>query len=174
MLTKRKEFGYVLLLLVVSVFLYILFVKKIEVVAPGTGLTGIKESNVNLKAPESSYIVEIVSSQGTEIRTGEPLLRYRNMADEYQLDQITQELNIDKRIFQELEDERCFLLSDRFSDSKIEQLKRGCSGDETSYGAGGSIFSASTKIICKRKNTCLIWRLNARKKQKSYLISERY
>ncbi|WP_164675294.1 HlyD family efflux transporter periplasmic adaptor subunit [Vibrio rhodolitus] len=105
--------------------------------APGSGLTGIKESNVSLKAPSNSYIVDLMVSQGEKLEIGQAMLRYRNLVDEYQLQQITVELEQDTRLLVQHEDERCFLVSDQFSASPISHSDYGCQKASPSAGAGG-------------------------------------
>ncbi|OLQ86831.1 hypothetical protein BIY21_17705 [Vibrio ponticus] len=116
---------------------YILLFKQVEVVAPGSGLTGIKESNVSLKAPSSSYIVDLMVSQGDKVQVGQAMLRYRNLVDEYQLQQISVELEQNSRLLTQHKDERCFLVSDRFSASPIAHSDYGCDQESHAAGAGG-------------------------------------
>ncbi len=134
-LTERHKLAVVAIVTVLV--LYILLFKEVEVVAPGTGLTGIKESNVTLKSPTSSYIVDIMVSQGDKISKGQPLLRYRNLVDEYQLQQISEELRQERQLLNQHESERCFLVSADFSEAKISNLNYGCEQKSPVAGAGG-------------------------------------
>ncbi|WP_375749701.1 HlyD family efflux transporter periplasmic adaptor subunit [Vibrio sp. HN007] len=123
--------------LAIGFIFYVLLLKEIEVVAPGTGLTGIKQSNVSVKAPTSSYIVELKVAQGDEVEKGQPLLKYRNLEDEYRLKQTAEELDFNERLLSIYQSERCFLTGPRFASVTKEKSAYGCKGDETLTNAGG-------------------------------------
>lgn len=123
--------------LVFVAIIYILLYKEVEVVAPGTGLTGIKQSNVSVKAPLSSYIVELMVTQGDEVKKGQPLLKYRNLEDEYRLQQTIEELEQNIKLLNIYYNERCFLTGPRFAQVTNEDLTQECHGHEAIPSAGG-------------------------------------
>lgn len=171
-MSAKKLVKWLAVILVALVVLYILLLKEVEVVAPGTGLTGIKESNVALKAPSSSYIVDLLASQGDQIEEGQPLLRYRNLVDEYQLEQITEELSQDRTLLSEYESERCFLISSRFSEFKISHLNYGCSEEAPVAGAGG-LYILSFYQDYLQEQKFLVKLAIERKKKASELVNKR-
>ncbi|NRA69910.1 MAG: HlyD family efflux transporter periplasmic adaptor subunit [Gammaproteobacteria bacterium] len=129
-----KKLPFIAVILMVA---YFLFFKEIEVIAPGSGLTGIKESNVSVKAPSNSYIVELMVSQGDEVKVGQPLLRYRNLIDEHQLAQTTDEVTMDLLLLERYKEERCYLTGTHFNESKLGDFQYVCSGQGQLMGAGG-------------------------------------
>ena len=108
-------------------------------VAPGEGITSILESDVVVNAPSSAYVVSIGVSQGEPIKIGQSMLVYRNLEDEYRLDQIKDSLEQETKNFQTLKDEQCFLNSDVFADALKEQTHYDVLCTEHNYrgGAGG-------------------------------------
>lgn len=123
-------------------YLWLIFFKQIEVVAPGEGISSIKESNVVIKAPESAYVVSINVSQGVEVVPAQSMLVYRNLDDEYQLSQIIESLLKDSEQYTKLHDEWCFLHSKLFSEtSKIsKENKVDCALADYTGGAGGQLI----------------------------------
>lgn len=133
-----KHRNKIIVVVVATVFVaYVLLLKEIEVVAPGTGLTGIKQSNVSVKAPISSYIVDLEVAQGDEVEKGQALLKYRNLEDEYRLKQTREELEFNQKLLSIYKNERCFLTGPRFSSVTKEKAASDCSGKETLSNAGG-------------------------------------
>lgn len=128
--------------LALSAFFWFLFFLEIEVVAPGEGITSIRESDVVLKMPERSYVVSLFVSQGDEIKKGQPLMAYRNLDDEYEFNKIEESLLKDVKEKNSLIDERCFLLSDLFSESEKPKYHAEYACDEESYtgGSGGQLI----------------------------------
>ncbi|MDV7105619.1 HlyD family efflux transporter periplasmic adaptor subunit [Vibrio sp. TH_r3] len=127
----------ILIVLAIAVVIYILLLKEVEVVAPGTGLTGIKQSNVSVKAPTRSYIVELMVPPGNEVESGQPLLKYRNLEDEYRLQQISEELIQSEKLLNIYYNERCFLTGPQFASVNREKLDHNCDGHEPIATAGG-------------------------------------
>ncbi|MGX9416360.1 HlyD family secretion protein [Vibrio sp. RC27] len=127
----------ILFILVIIVVIYTLLVKDVEVVAPGSGLTGIKQSNVSVIAPTKSYIVELMAAQGDKITKGDPLLKYRNLEDEYQLQQVTEELEQNQRLLDIYYNERCFLTGPKFASMTSELLDNECDESKPLANAGG-------------------------------------
>lgn len=138
MILKQRNKILIALLVMATIF-YILLLKEVEVVAPGTGLTGIKQSNVSVKAPTSSYIVELMVAQGEEVEEGKPLLKYRNLEDEYRLQQTSEELEQNEKLLKIYHNERCFLTGPKFASVSQKQLLReeACEGHEFLASAGG-------------------------------------
>lgn len=168
----KKSSKLAMIMLVALLVLYILLFKEVEVVAPGTGLTGIKESNVALKSPSSSYIVDLLVSQGEKIEKGQALLRYRNLVDEYQLQQISQELEQEKALLDDNESERCFLIGQRFSEFKITNLSYGCDEETPVAGAGGLYILSFYKDYLQEQKFLVSLALE-RKKKASELVDKR-
>lgn len=123
--------------LAICIVIYILLLKQIEVVAPGTGLTGIKQSNVSVKAPTSSYIVQLMVAQGDEVNKGDPLLKYRNLEDEYRLKQTGEELDLNEKLLSIYHNERCFLTGPQFASVTKEKLAEDCVDHQPLANAGG-------------------------------------
>ena len=117
-----------------SVFFLILFgfvlFYKIEVVAPGRGITVIKGSDVVIKAPESAYVNTLFVSQNEIINKGDPLLRYRNLDDEYLLEKTKESLQKDMIKKRVMEQEMCFFYSEIFADAAPDYLPKFNDWDE--------------------------------------------
>ncbi|WED20668.1 HlyD family efflux transporter periplasmic adaptor subunit [Vibrio sp. JC009] len=134
---RKHRNKLILAALAIVAVVYILLYKEVEVVAPGTGLTGIKQSNVSVKAPTSSYIVELMVAQGQEVTEGQPLLKYRNLEDEYRLKQTSEELEQNEKLLNVYHNERCFLTGPQFASVTREKLDHGCEGTALLASAGG-------------------------------------
>lgn len=158
--------------LVFLVVIYILFFKEVEVVAPGTGLTGIKQSNVSVKAPTSSYIVELMAAQGDEVKKGQPLLKFRNLDDEYRLQQITEELGENKKLLDIYYNERCFLTGPRFAEVTKESLAQDCEGHVPLAGAGGLYILSFYEDYLQEQQYILNVEQERQRKQKELLNKE--
>jgi len=118
--------------------LLLLLFKDIEVVAPGTGITTVRESNVVVKAPVSAYIVEVPVSEGQALVEKQPLLVYRNLQDEYQLAQVKDSLRNDVKLQQQHIEERCFLTGQTFNEVAAESMYAyNCTNKTYAGGAGG-------------------------------------
>jgi epimerase transport system membrane fusion protein len=121
--------------------IYLIFFKHIEVVAPGQGLTGISESNVSLAAPSSGYVVDLVVSEGETIEKDQPLLKFRNLQDEYQLEEVSESLAFEQALLMDFKSEKCFLTSNIFSEGNDLDYGRyheeQCLGDNAPRGSGG-------------------------------------
>lgn len=130
-----------LITLGVLLFLYLIFVQRIEVVAPGQGLTGIRESNVALKSPSNGYVVQMFASVGADVKQGDPLLEFRNLQDEYQLQEVSESLELDRALLYGYREEKCFLTSATFNDGNNASDKRyhqqECANQGTPVGSGG-------------------------------------
>lgn len=143
-MNKGRQLSLPILLLVIiaiSVCTYLIFFKKIEVVAPGQGLTGINESNVSLKSPSNSYVVDMFASVGDLVQKGQPLLEFRNLQDEYQLQEVSERLELDRALLAEYRQEKCFLTSDVFNQGNSATDKAfhasQCDDDTSMVGSGG-------------------------------------
>lgn len=153
--------------------IYILLLKEVEVVAPGTGLTGIKQSNVSVKAPISSYIVELMVAQGNAVQKGQPLLKYRNLDDEYRLQQTTEELEQNKKLLEIYYNERCFLMGSNFASVTKEHLNEECSGDEPLANAGGLYILSFYEDYLQEQQYILKVEQERQKKAKELLNKEK-
>lgn len=135
--TKFKALIFIFLILII----YLVFFVKIEVVAPGQGLTGIKESNVSLKSPSSSYVVNLLVSEGEAVSKNQPLLIFRNLQDEYQLEEVSESLAFDLKLLEEYKLEQCFLVSDIFTEGNKDifnvEKDNDCKGVNVPKGTGG-------------------------------------
>ena len=133
-LDHKKTILVVSLVLLLSLLLF----KDIEVVAPGTGITTVRESNVMVKAPVSAYIVEVPVSEGQALAEQQPLLVYRNLQDEYQLSQVRDSLKNDVKLQQQHIEERCFLTGNTFNEVASENMYAyDCQDKAYAGGAGG-------------------------------------
>ena len=112
---------------------------EIEVVAPGEGITSVLESDVVINSPSNAYVVSIGVSQGQSIKVGQSMLVYRNLEDEYRLDQLKESLDEETINYRSLKDEQCFLNSEVFADALKEQTHYDVLCAEHNYkgGAGG-------------------------------------
>lgn len=125
----------------VLLFVYLVFIHRIEVVAPGQGLTGIQESNVALKSPSNGYVVSMFASVGGMVSEGDPLLEFRNLQDEYQLQEVSKSLELDSALLSDYQQERCFLTGPVFeqgnnaADRAFHQ--RSCQDQPLHGGTGG-------------------------------------
>jgi multidrug efflux pump subunit AcrA (membrane-fusion protein) len=168
----NNRFKNIILIVTIGIVVYILSFKDIEVVAPGTGLTGIKESNVSVKAPSNSYIVELMVSQGDEVIVGQALLRYRNLIDEHQLQQISDELALDLLLLEQYKNERCFLASERFIESRLDEIRYICDRVAQVSGAGGLyILSFYEDFLQEKKHLILL--ASERQNKAAILIRKR-
>lgn len=109
---------YLIFSLFLAGFFLFVFFYKIEVVAPGSGIAEISDSDVVINSPESAYVINLRVSRSSEIEKGQALLVYRNLDDDYQLRNSIHTLEYSKKRKQQIEDELCFLFSDRFSELK--------------------------------------------------------
>ncbi len=101
-----------------SVYIWLMFFNQFEVVAPGEGISTIKESDVVVKAPVSAYVIDLNVSQGDMIEPQQSMLVYRNLDDEYKLGEIIESLQKDTVEQKDALNEWCFLHSDLFSEVK--------------------------------------------------------
>jgi multidrug efflux pump subunit AcrA (membrane-fusion protein) len=125
------------ILLFIVALAFMLF-KHVEVVAPGTGVTTIKESNVVVKAPVSAYIVDVKISEGMQVKEQQPLFVYRNLADEYELSQASDGLKNDTALQKSKMEERCFLTAKALNEGDLAgRYSYGCEDKTYSGGAGG-------------------------------------
>lgn len=137
----KKSLATIVVSIIGSICVYLIFFKQVEVVAPGQGLTGIRESNVSLKSPSNSYVVSVFASVGADVKEGQPLLEFRNLQDEYQLQEVSERLELDRALLYEYRQEKCFLTSEVFnqgnnaSDRSYHQTQ--CTANNTVTGSGG-------------------------------------
>lgn len=138
---RLTEPATIIIVIGLVIFSYLIFIKKIEVVAPGQGLTGINESNVSLKSPSNSYVVDMFASVGDLVQEGQPLLEFRNLQDEYQLQEVSERLELDRLLLSEYREEKCFLTSDVFNlgNSAADKTynESQCGSNNTVTGSGG-------------------------------------
>jgi hypothetical protein len=162
-----------------SIILFISFY-PIEVVAPGQGITIIKESDVVIKAPESAYVKSLYVSQSDMIMYGSALLNYRNLDDEYLLAKTEQSLIKDLKKEQEMLKELCFLFSEAFPDKSTDKsldytsIAGYCSYGELEDGVseGGRYVSQFYEDYKKEKDFFLTSSLE-RVKRKEELLKKR-
>ncbi len=131
--------GFLFLIYFSVVLLEFVFSYKIEVVAPGRGITVMKGSDVVIKSPESAYVKELFVSQTEFVDKGAPLLTYRNLDDEYLLEKTRQSLVKDLQRKKSMEEEICFLYSSVFIDGASDYTTPfdNCSGEYLKLGEGG-------------------------------------
>jgi hypothetical protein len=167
-----------------SIILFI-SIYPIEVVAPGQGITIIKESDVVIKAPVSAYVKSLYVSQSDMIMSGEALLRYRNIEDEYLLAKTQKILVKDLKREQNILKELCFLYSDIFPNEVIDYatISVDCNYGEVGVSEGGryvlqfyedykqekSFFLTSSLQSIKRKEELLKKRTILFKKRSALL-----
>ncbi|TYL48407.1 HlyD family efflux transporter periplasmic adaptor subunit [Marinomonas sp. IMCC 4694] len=132
---------FTVVVFVILIFVYMIFFRKIEVVAPGQGLTGIHESNVSLKSPSNSYVVNMFASVGDDVKKGQKLLEFRNLQDEYQLQEVSESLVLDKLLLEQYQEEKCFLTSDVFNQGNNAEdtafNSQYCDESNNAIGSGG-------------------------------------
>gem|GEM_PF-6005175 len=170
-----KKVSFFLLLLFFLVLLLFILFYKIEVVAPGKGITVIKGSDVVIKAPESSYVKALFVSQTEPVDRGTPLLTYRNLDDEYLLEKTKQGLEKDRERKSVMEKEMCFLYSAIFLDAKIDYLPNfpRCDGDDLSdISEGGQYVYQFYKDYTQEKKYFLSSSIE-RVKRKEELLDKR-
>lgn len=136
---KNHSRKILVIFLLFSFFTWLAAFNKIEVVAPGKGITSITQSDVVIKAPTSAYVVSIGASQGETVVPGKSMLVYRNLEDEYRLKQLKESLISDQQNYKAFKSERCFLNSSVFEDAIKEQKHYDVECPNLSYkgGAGG-------------------------------------
>ena len=112
---------------------------KIEVVAPGRGISVIQGSDAVIKSPESAYVKTLFVSQSELVKKGQPLLSYRNLDDEYLLEKTRQALVKDIKKRQTMIEELCFLYSSVFEEGVPDYMpdRGNCSNDVGSVSEGG-------------------------------------
>jgi len=124
-------------------YLWLLFFNQIEVVAPGEGISSIKGGDVVIKSPENAYVVSLNVAQGDALIPHQAMLEYRNLDDEYQLEQLNESLLQDSSQHHNLTDEWCFLQSDIFSEvasEKVEEVDLECPLPNYKAGSGGRLI----------------------------------
>lgn len=131
----------IVITLALSLFVYLLFIHKIEVVAPGQGLTGIHESNVSLKSPSNGYVIRMFASVGEDVKQGDSLLEFRNLQNEYQLQEVSESLELDSALVYGYRQEKCFLTGPVFkqgnNSSDRNYHERECNSQKIDVGTGG-------------------------------------
>lgn len=153
-----------------SVILFIAFY-PIEVVAPGQGITIIKESDVVIKAPESAYVKSLFVSQSDLVMSGGALLSYRNLDDEYLLAKTQQSLIQDLNKEQDMLQELCFLYSEAFPDKLADyvSVSGDCSYGKTGVSEGGRYVSQFYEDYKQEKNFLLKSSLQGIKRKEELL-----
>jgi hemolysin D len=157
------------LILLAFVFFY-----KIEVVAPGRGITVIKGSDVIIKSPESAYVKTLFVSQSDFINKGDPLLRYRNLDDEYLLEKTKEALGKDSYRKRIMEQEMCFFYSKIFIDAAPDYLPKfnDCDAEQLNVSEGGQYVYQFYRDYTQEKEFFLSSSLE-RLKRKQELLEKR-
>lgn len=167
-----KKIGFIILTLFFLTIFGFVFFYKIEVVAPGNGITVIKGSDVIIKSPESAYVKKLFVSQTEFVKKGDPLLTYRNLDDEYLLGKTEESLEKDIYKRYASEQEVCFLYSPIFLDAQPDYLPlfENCNMNKAKITEGGQYIYQFYKDYTQEKVFFLSSSIERLKKREELLL----